>query len=151
MKRDILATAADLQATEDDCSKHNPPVIREYLSASDEDRPLFEVTFKGFKAITQLKAKARWYSWRIDLMQRLQPDVEAVWEGMKEVSQLWLSKGSLHICCLARAEQDRLTPEGHGPPGSDARADYGTLARARGQACGAARGTGQGARGCQGD
>lgn len=106
MKRDILATAADLQATEDDCSKHNPPVIRDYLSASDEDRPLFEMTFKGFKAITQLKAKARWYGWRIDLMQRLKPDVEAVWEGMKEVSHVTRAQ---HIVVQSTAATTTLT------------------------------------------
>jgi kinetochore protein Spc7/SPC105 len=85
MTRDILAGAAELEATETDCSMHNPPVVREYLAASDEDRQLFEMTFKAYKAQTQLKARERWYAWKMSIMRRLGPDVESVWEGMKEV------------------------------------------------------------------
>ena len=46
IKDDISDGQVKLAATEEDCDLHNPPVIQEYLSASDEDKQLFEYTFK---------------------------------------------------------------------------------------------------------
>lgn len=88
MHSDITTGLAELAQTEADCSAHNPPVIREYLSASDEDKQLFEMTFKAYKSNTQLKARERWYGWKMGLMERVREDVVEVWEGMKEVSFL---------------------------------------------------------------
>ena len=86
MKDDIKQGQADLLATEDSCTLDNPPVIREYLSASEEDRQLFEMTFKAFKTNTQLKAREGWYDWKMSLMGKVRPDVEEMVLGMKEVS-----------------------------------------------------------------
>ena len=85
MKDDIKESQAQLQATEEDCDTHNPPVIREYLSATDDDKQLFEMTFKAFKTNTQLKARERWYDWKQGLMERVRPDVEDMLKGMQEV------------------------------------------------------------------
>ena len=86
MKEDIQSGQADLSETDHICNLDNPPVIREYLSASDEDRALFEMTFKAFKTNTQLKARERWYDWKTDLMAKVRPDVEELLSGMREVS-----------------------------------------------------------------
>lgn len=86
MKADISDSAAALAQTETDCSVHNPPVIREYLSAGDDEKKIFEMTFKAFKTNTQLRARERWYDWKMDLMARVRPDVEEVLEAMREVS-----------------------------------------------------------------
>jgi kinetochore protein Spc7/SPC105 len=87
MKSDISESTAQLDQTEADCLIHNPPVIREYLSAGDEEKKIFEMTFKAFKINTQLRARERWYDWRMGLMERVRPDVEEVYEGMKEDQQ----------------------------------------------------------------
>jgi kinetochore protein Spc7/SPC105 len=88
MKDDISFGQAALAATEEVCDLDNPPVIREYLSASDEDKQLFEMTFKAFKTNTQLKARAGWYDWKMSLMGRVRPDVEEMLEGMREVNRV---------------------------------------------------------------
>ena len=88
MKDDITSGQADLHETDSLCSIDNPPVIREYLSASEEDKGLFEMTFKAFKTNTQLKAKERWYDWKMSLMERVRPDVAELLEGMREVSEM---------------------------------------------------------------
>lgn len=67
-------------------SLHNPLVIRHYLAATDEEKVLFEDTFKAFKTNTSLKAKERWYEWKHQIIERLRPDVEALLEDMQEVS-----------------------------------------------------------------
>lgn len=87
MKADIDSGQSDLASTESLCSMNNPPVIQEYLSASDEDKQLFEMTFKAFKANTQLKAKGRWYDWKMGLMEKILPDVREIHDGMKEVGE----------------------------------------------------------------
>ena len=86
MKSDISESASQLAQTELDCSVHNPPVIKEYLSAGDEEKKIFELTFKAFKTNTQLKARERWYDWKMDLMGRVRPDVEEVLGCMQDVS-----------------------------------------------------------------
>lgn len=86
MRSDIQTGQLELEQTEADCSIHNPPVIREYLCATDEDKVLFEMTFKAYKSNTQLKAKERWYDWKMGLIERVGPDVGEVLEGMREVS-----------------------------------------------------------------
>jgi kinetochore protein Spc7/SPC105 len=94
MKDDIREGQAQLAATELDCSVHNPPVVREYLSASDEDRQLFEMTFKAFKTNTQLKARERWYDWKMGLIERVGPDVEEMLRGMQEVGPGSITPGT---------------------------------------------------------
>ena len=86
MKDDISSGQSDLTATENLYDLNNPPVIREYLSASDEDKQLFEMTFKAFKTNTQLKAKESWYVWKMDLLGLVRPDVKEILAGMREVS-----------------------------------------------------------------
>jgi kinetochore protein Spc7/SPC105 len=93
MKADITESATQLAQTETDCSVHNPPVIKEYLSAGDDEKKIFELTFKAFKTNTQLKARERWYNWKMDLMARVRPDVEEVFGQMMEVSDFSDEKG----------------------------------------------------------
>jgi kinetochore protein Spc7/SPC105 len=104
MKDDIRESQAQLDATETDCSVHNPPVIREYLSATDEDKQLFEMTFKAFKANTQLKARERWYDWKMGLMQRVGPDVEEMLKGMQEVGRFGRDTGLARANALSGAD-----------------------------------------------
>lgn len=86
MKEDIDSVQKDLVATEEVCALENPSVIREYLSASDEDKQLFEMTFKAFKTNTQLVARGEWYDWKMGLMERIRPVVDKTLVEMQEVS-----------------------------------------------------------------
>jgi hypothetical protein len=102
LQNDITTSQSDLHKTEQDCTTLNPPVIKEYLSASDEDKALFEMTFKSFKANTQLKARGRWYDWRMGVVRGLRGDMEAMVEGMREVSFVLYHEPR---DCVSRARQ----------------------------------------------
>ncbi|WWD20877.1 hypothetical protein CI109_105354 [Kwoniella shandongensis] len=84
LREDIKTGQEELAAVESRCDEDSPPVIQEYLAATDEDRQLFELTFKSFKTNTQLKAKEMWYDWKHQLMETIKPDVESMLEGMQE-------------------------------------------------------------------
>ena len=86
MKRDIAAAQDYLVEHEHICSLDNPPVIREYLTASEEDRGIFEVLLKTYKTNTVLKAKQAWYEWKREFLEMVRPDVEAILGDMQEVS-----------------------------------------------------------------
>lgn len=83
--QDIQTGDEELAAVSARCDIDSPPVIQEYLAASDEDKQLFEMTFKSFKTNTHLKAKEMWYDWMLQLLETIKPDVETVLMGMKEV------------------------------------------------------------------
>ena len=93
MKDDITSGQSDLTATESLYDLNNPPVIREYLSASDEDKQLFEMTFKAFKTNTQLKAKESWYVWKMELLGLVRPDIKEILGGMRSVSLTKIQRG----------------------------------------------------------
>ncbi|WRT70897.1 uncharacterized protein IL334_007896 [Kwoniella shivajii] len=84
LREDIRTGHAELEAFEARCDEDSPPVIQEYLAATDEDKQLFELTFKSFKTNTHLKAKEMWYDWKLQLMQTIKPDVESALEGMRQ-------------------------------------------------------------------
>ncbi|KAL1412464.1 hypothetical protein Q8F55_000209 [Vanrija albida] len=83
MRADIDAGKEELASTEAICDAENPAVVREYLSANDEDRQLFEFTLREFKANTQLRARSQWYDWKQSLMERIIPDFKEIVEEMK--------------------------------------------------------------------
>ncbi|WVQ86169.1 hypothetical protein IAT38_008337 [Cryptococcus sp. DSM 104549] len=84
LRDDIKSGHEELSAVEARCDEDSPPVIQEYLAATDEDRQLFEMTFKSFKTNTHLKAREMWYDWKWQLMDTIRPDVESMLEGMRE-------------------------------------------------------------------
>ncbi|WVQ95379.1 hypothetical protein IAU59_002476 [Kwoniella sp. CBS 9459] len=80
----IRSGSDQLTSFEARCEEVQPPVIAEYLSATDEDKQLYEMAFKSFKTYRQLKAKEAWYDWRYQMMETMQPDIEAMMQGMQE-------------------------------------------------------------------
>ena len=86
MRVDIQEGQADLLAQEEITSLHNPIVIREYLAATDDEKQIFEMTFKNFKTNTHLKARERWYDWKTSLVEKMRPDVEESLAAMREVN-----------------------------------------------------------------
>lgn len=97
IKSDITSGQSDLASTESIYSQSNPPVIKEYLAANDEDKQLFELTFKAFKTNTQLKARSKWYEWKAGILENIRPDVEEVYNEVKDVSPSSLLLPSLRI------------------------------------------------------
>ncbi|WVO16910.1 hypothetical protein L204_104596 [Cryptococcus depauperatus] len=82
--RDDIKTGNDeLSLVSARCDLDSPPVIQEYLLASDEDKQLFEMTFKSYKTNTHLKAREMWYDWKWQLLETIKPDVESMLNDMK--------------------------------------------------------------------
>ncbi|WVR08768.1 hypothetical protein IAU60_005826 [Kwoniella sp. DSM 27419] len=84
LRDDIKSAAVELRSFEERCDEDSPPVIQEYLSATDDDKQLFEMTFKSFKTNTHLKAKEMWYDWKLQLMETIQPDVQNMMAQMQD-------------------------------------------------------------------
>lgn len=103
IKNDITGGQADLASTESIYSQDNPSVIKEYLAANDDDKQLFELTFKTFKTHMQLKAREKWYDWKFGVMENIRPSVEEVYVEVKQVSTL--------VVC-ARGKVGRVTDTG---------------------------------------
>ncbi|WVQ72736.1 hypothetical protein IAR50_002296 [Cryptococcus sp. DSM 104548] len=84
LRDDINTGNEELAAVEARCDEDSPPVIQEYLSASEEDRQLFEMTFKSFKTNTHLKAREMWYDWKRQLLETIEPEVAGALQGMQD-------------------------------------------------------------------
>ncbi|WVF67854.1 hypothetical protein IAT40_002615 [Kwoniella sp. CBS 6097] len=84
LRDDIRSSSEMLADFEVQCVENQAPAIAEYLSANDDEKQLYEMAFKRFKTNTHLKAKGRWYDWRVQLLETVQPDVQNTLQGMQE-------------------------------------------------------------------
>lgn len=60
----------------------NPPLFREYISASPEFKTLMDNQFKNVKSHARLLSKAMWYEWRMKLQEGLREGLVKIAEGM---------------------------------------------------------------------
>lgn len=60
----------------------NPPLFREYISASPEFKTLMDNQFKNVKTHARLLSKAMWYEWRMKLQEGLKEGLIKTAEGM---------------------------------------------------------------------
>lgn len=60
----------------------NPPLFREYISASPEFKLLMDNQFKNVKTHARLQSKAMWYEWRMKLQEGLREGLFRTVEGM---------------------------------------------------------------------
>lgn len=60
----------------------NPPLFREYISASPEFKTLMDNQFKNVKTHARLLSKAMWYEWRMKLQEGLREGLVKIAEGM---------------------------------------------------------------------
>lgn len=82
MVADIRDMGTELSGIEAALDEENPIVVREYLSANDEERPIFEMMLREYKANTVLRARSSWYDWKTSIMERIRPDVRAIRDEM---------------------------------------------------------------------
>ncbi|ODN92072.1 hypothetical protein L198_05744 [Cryptococcus wingfieldii CBS 7118] len=113
LRDDINTGNEELLAVEARCEDDSPPVIQEYLSASEEDRQLFEMTFKSFKTNTHLKAREMWYDWKRQLLETIEPEVAGALQGMQEDAiRLEAINGELkYLLPLMRKRKQELEEE----------------------------------------
>lgn len=63
--------------------EENPPLFREYLSATPDVRVLMDNQFKNVKTHARLLSKAMWYEWRMKLLDGLKDGLHNISEGME--------------------------------------------------------------------
>lgn len=66
----------------------NPPLFREYISASPEFKSLMDNQFKNVKTHARLLSKAMWYEWRMKLQEGLKEGLIKIAEGMSTDERL---------------------------------------------------------------
>ncbi|TGJ82688.1 hypothetical protein E0Z10_g6067 [Xylaria hypoxylon] len=62
--------------------EENPPLFKEYLTATPEFKTLMDNQFKNVKTHARLLSKAMWYEWRMKLQDGLKEGLEKISEGM---------------------------------------------------------------------
>jgi hypothetical protein len=68
--------------------EENPPLFREYMTASPEFKVLMDNQFKNVKTHARLLSKAMWYEWRMKLQDGLKEGLLKTAEGMDSDDQL---------------------------------------------------------------
>ncbi|KAB5549809.1 hypothetical protein GE09DRAFT_1288385 [Coniochaeta sp. 2T2.1] len=66
----------------------NPPLFREYISASPEFKVIMDNQFKNVKTHARLLSKAMWYEWRMKLQEGLKEGLIKIAEGMTTDDEL---------------------------------------------------------------
>ncbi|KAK3394380.1 hypothetical protein B0H63DRAFT_532490 [Podospora didyma] len=66
----------------------NPPLFREYISATPEFKVLMDNQFKNVKSHARLLSKAMWYEWRMKLQDGLKEGLLKISEGMDSDDRL---------------------------------------------------------------
>ncbi|PHH83215.1 hypothetical protein CDD82_2987 [Ophiocordyceps australis] len=73
---------------EKDTLEENPPLFREYISATPNVRALMDNQFKNVKTHSRLLSKAMWYEWRMKLQDGLKEGLVSIFKGMERDDEL---------------------------------------------------------------
>lgn len=87
MTSELAHGREEIASTTRVCDAENPPVVKDYYECSEEERGLYESTLRNFKAKALLEAQGGWYDWRLGLMERVLPDVNALHTAMTEEAE----------------------------------------------------------------
>ena len=69
---------------EADTYEENPPLFREYVSASANEQAVMDNQFKNVKTHARLLSKAMWYEWRMKLLEGLREGLLTMGEDMEQ-------------------------------------------------------------------
>jgi kinetochore protein Spc7/SPC105 len=84
LKKYISEGRRIVREIETDTFEENPPLFREYLSATPEVKALMDSQFKNVKTHARLLSKNMWYEWRMKLQDGLKEGLVRIAEGMVE-------------------------------------------------------------------
>lgn len=73
----------------------NPPLFREYMTASPEFKTLMDNQFKNVKSHARLLSKAMWYEWRMRLQEGLSEGLLQISDGMESDGNVLQTKQDL--------------------------------------------------------
>ncbi len=71
-----------MREIETETFEENPPLFKEYITATPEFKTLMDNQFKNVKTHARLLSKAMWYEWRMKLQDGLKEGLEKISEGM---------------------------------------------------------------------
>ncbi|GAW16708.1 hypothetical protein ANO14919_061450 [Xylariales sp. No.14919] len=82
LKKYISEGRRIVREIETETFEENPPLFKEYITATPEFKALMDNQFKNVKTHARLLSKAMWYEWRMKLQDGLKEGLEKIWEGM---------------------------------------------------------------------
>lgn len=82
LKKYISEGRKIVREIETETFQENPPLFREYITASPEFKNLMDNQFKNVKTNARLLSKAMWYDWRMKLQDGLREGLVKIAEGM---------------------------------------------------------------------
>jgi len=82
LKKYISEGRSIVREMETETFEENPPLFREYMSASPEFKMLMDNQFKNVKTHARLLSKAMWYEWRTKLQEGMREGLLKTREGM---------------------------------------------------------------------
>lgn len=88
LKKYISEGRKIVREIETETFQENPPLFREYITASPEFKNLMDNQFKNVKTNARLLSKAMWYDWRMKLQDGLREGLVRIAEGMITDEQL---------------------------------------------------------------
>ena len=88
LKKYISEGRKIVREIETETFQENPPLFREYITASPEFKNLMDNQFKNVKTNARLLSKAMWYDWRMKLQDGLREGLAKIAEGMTADEQL---------------------------------------------------------------
>ena len=95
LKKYISEGRSIVHEIEADTFEDNPPLFREYLSASPDVRSIMDNQFKNVKTHARLLSKAMWYEWRMKLLDGLKEGLLRIGEGLAEDSEIMAQQEQL--------------------------------------------------------
>ncbi|KAL2178754.1 uncharacterized protein P884DRAFT_196911 [Thermothelomyces heterothallicus CBS 202.75] len=88
LKKYISEGRRIVREIETETFEENPPLFKEYMTASPEFKVLMDNQFKNVKTHARLLSKAMWYEWRMKLQDGLKEGLLKTAEGMDEDDRL---------------------------------------------------------------
>ncbi|KAJ8129457.1 hypothetical protein O1611_g4174 [Lasiodiplodia mahajangana] len=82
LKKYISEGRRIIREIETETFEENPPLFREYMTATPEFKTLMDNQFKNVKTHARLLSKAMWYEWRMKLQDGLKEGLMKIFEGM---------------------------------------------------------------------
>ncbi|KAM0288089.1 hypothetical protein ACHAQH_000157 [Verticillium albo-atrum] len=84
LKKYISEGRRIVREIETETFEDNPPLFREYMSATPEIKSVLDNQFKNGKSHARLESKAMWYAWRTALQEGLKEGLVKITEGMND-------------------------------------------------------------------
>ncbi|KAI0405914.1 hypothetical protein F4802DRAFT_561200 [Xylaria palmicola] len=82
LKKYISEGRRIVREIETETFEENPPLFKEYMTATPEFKTLMDNQFKNVKTHARLLSKAMWYEWRMKLQDGLKEGLDKISEGM---------------------------------------------------------------------